>query len=349
MQQGQGVADEWREGRDGGFDARDDGGRVEGFAAEGGEGIAYGNGESFRVLGCLGERVRLEGNDAESFLTADDSEGVHASDFSGVGCAFVVVNNATAQIEDVDLVTDGFVRAALIVDNYARAWVKDSSFVAYGANPLTALPGISTGAVVQVPTALLPPKKDDVDYYKNVVSVSIGGVEVHIGFKTDVDELRDITGEVTSIIEGFTASMASAIGELTANLINGENPWMNFGNAAVSAFGDMAVAIGKIAIQAGVAALGIDAMLKTPAAGGIAIAAGVALVALGQAVKAGMANIANGNYSSSQGAYSNTTSSYGSDYEQREVYVNVTGTLQADGDALVAVINNSNKKRNLTT
>ena len=210
-----------------------------------------------------------------------------------------------------------------------------------GANPLTALPGISTGAVVQVPTALLPPKKEDVDYYKNVVSASIGGVEVHIGFKTDVDELRDITGEVTSIIEGFTASMASAIGELTANLINGENPWMNFGNAAVSAFGDMAVAIGKIAIQAGVAALGIDAMLKTPAAGGIAIAAGVALVALGQAVKAGMANIANGNYSSSQGAYSNTTSSYGSDYEQREVYVNVTGTLQADGDALVAVINNS--------
>ena len=42
VQQGQGVADEWREGRDGGFDARDDGGRVEGFAAEGGEGAVVG-------------------------------------------------------------------------------------------------------------------------------------------------------------------------------------------------------------------------------------------------------------------------------------------------------------------
>jgi hypothetical protein len=38
-----------------------------------------------------------------------------------------------------------------------------------------------------------------------------------------------------------------------------------------------------------------------------------------------------------------------SDFEGREVNVNVTGTLQADGDQLVAVINNSNKKSYYTT
>ena len=68
---------------------------------------------------------------------ASDSQGVHASDFSGTGCAIVLANGATARITGLDLTTDGFVRAGLIVDNYARAWVKDSTITTYGANPLT--------------------------------------------------------------------------------------------------------------------------------------------------------------------------------------------------------------------
>ena len=113
----------------------------------------------------------------------------------------------------------------------------------------------------------------------------------------------------------------------------------------------MAIAIGKIAIEAGTSCLAIKAALNSlsPAGAYLAIAAGAALVALGSAVKAGMANVANGNYSSSMGSYSSTSSSMVSDYEGREVTVNVTGTLQADGDQLVAVINNSNKKSYYTT
>jgi len=86
--------------------------------------------------------VRAEGEGSEVTVTgslklSDEGTGVHASDFSGVGAAFNVANYARMNINNVDLVTDGFVRAALILDNYCVSWAKDSSFVTYGANPLT--------------------------------------------------------------------------------------------------------------------------------------------------------------------------------------------------------------------
>ena len=95
-------------------------------------------GAAFTAVHAAGEGsdVTITGT-VDLYNPADDSQGVHASDFSGTGCAIVLANCATARIEDLDLTTDGFVRAALIVDNYATAWVKDSSFVTYGANPLT--------------------------------------------------------------------------------------------------------------------------------------------------------------------------------------------------------------------
>ena len=161
-------------------------------------------------------------------------------------------------------------------------------------------------------------------------------------------QLEEDLVDITSSVQTFVTSMASAIGELAADLINGEGAWGNFSNAAVSAMGDMAISVGKIAIETGLASEAIKAALKS-LNGYAAIAAGVALVALGTAVKAGMANIANGNYSSGMGTYSNNTSSIVSSFEQREVYVNVEGVLRADGNELLAVINNTEKKNTLTT
>ncbi|MCD8087240.1 MAG: hypothetical protein LUE22_01450 [Oscillospiraceae bacterium] len=67
----------------------------------------------------------------------DDAEGVHASDFTGCGAAFVAADGGRITLQGVDLTTDGFVRAAVIVDDGAVAWIEDSSIVTYGANPLT--------------------------------------------------------------------------------------------------------------------------------------------------------------------------------------------------------------------
>ena len=92
-------------------------------------------GEGFTAVHADGEASRA--NVSGILILSDEGEGTHASDFSGVGAAIVGANGAAINVKDAIVITDGFVRAGLILDNYARAWVKDSVFLTYGANPLT--------------------------------------------------------------------------------------------------------------------------------------------------------------------------------------------------------------------
>lgn len=187
---------------------------------------------------------------------------------------------------------------------------------------------VMADAVVTTPIKLAPPSRQNVEEVKR--------------------HIIDISEEIEGIINNLTVSIGESLGTLIGDLINGEDPWGNFANNALSAFADMAIAIGKIAIAAGLATEEIKKALLLDGGWG-AVAAGVALVALGSAVKAGLSNVANGNYSASSGVATSTSSNYASGYEQRDVYVNVQGVLRADGDQLIAVINNTNKKTQFTT
>ncbi len=98
------------------------------------------------VIGAGFTAVRASGADSDVTVIGgtlslangeDDADGTHASDFTGIGCAFVSANSGRITVKDVDLVTDGFVRAAVIVDNGAIAWLEDCDIVTYGADPLT--------------------------------------------------------------------------------------------------------------------------------------------------------------------------------------------------------------------
>ena len=145
--------------------------------------------------------------------------------------------------------------------------------------------------------------------------------------------------------------MTSAIGELLGDLVTGGDAWGNFANTALSTFADMAISVGKMAVATGAAAAGIQVALESlnPA---VAMAAGAALIALGSAVKAGLSNVAGGNYSASasvassaySGGSSNTPTAYG-----REMTVHVTGTLTGEGSKLVAVLNNEADRKRVTT
>ena len=204
--------------------------------------------------------------------------------------------------------------------------------------------GVSGPAMTIVPQV-------DGDYWRKTINAQLGDVTIGIGFRADTEKIHDITNEVTSLMESSVARTGEILGNLIGTLAGGGDAWGDFKSAALSAFGDMAIAVGKIAISMGVAAAGIDVALKDTGQWYIAVAAGAALVALGSAVKSSLASVAGGDYSAAGGGgYAGSTASSGSsnNYETRDVKVYVTGTLEADGDKLITVINNANKKNYYT-
>lgn len=187
---------------------------------------------------------------------------------------------------------------------------------------------------------------------KEVKALTQTGIAIPVTPEPDMSQVVDITNELQSALTSAFDSIGVTLGELIGDLATGGDAWGNFANTAISAFGDMAISIGKMAISTGVATLGIKAALES-LNGYVAIAAGTALVALGSAVKAGLSNIASGSYSSSAnvataGGYG-STSMLGADFETREMKVEVTGTLRASGNELLTVIENENTRKKHTT
>ena len=146
----------------------------------------------------------------------------------------------------------------------------------------------------------------------------------------------------SGLIGAFNA-LADAIGGVT------EGGFENVAKAMIEPLADMAIRIGTIIMLSGEAIEALKAGLLA-FFGGSPILAGAALIAVGVAAKAGLAALGNNNYASSSsyvasGSYGNG----GGDYETRDVNIHVTGQLRADGDQLVAVIENTTDRNNYTT
>jgi hypothetical protein len=208
--------------------------------------------------------------------------------------------------------------------------------------------GIATPGVI-APGLGLSVKQEQVEYFKETLQAYFGDWELAVGIKADASSIIDLSEELKRGLSNLTAQTSEMLGNLVGTLVAGGDAWGDFKNAALSAFGDMAIAIGKVAINAGFAVSGIQLALDS-GQWYLAVAAGAALVALGSAVKSSLKSIASGDYSAGGGGYSGSYSAGGNGggYETREVYVNVNGTLQADGDQLIAVINSTNKRNYYT-
>ena len=179
-------------------------------------------------------------------------------------------------------------------------------------------------------------------------------LEVPVMPVLDTKSIVDLSQQLESLLTGSIENLSAGIGNLIGDLATGGDAWDNFADMAISSFGDMAIAIGKMAVSTGVATLGIKAALESlnPY---VAIAAGAALIALGYAVKAGLSNVAAGNYSASTNVAS-ATGNYGAGsspintaFENREMTIKVTGTLKAEGSQLVSVIENERTRLAHTT
>ena len=187
-----------------------------------------------------------------------------------------------------------------------------------------------------------------------VEAMEVPGLAIPVTPELDTSAVIDLSNELQSILTSTFDSIGTSLGGLIGDLATGGDAWSNFSSTAISAFGDMAISVGKMAISTGTATLGIKAALES-LNGYVAIAAGVALVALGTAVKTSLSNIAGGNYGSagavatSTGSYGGSSSSIGTAFDTRDITVNVKGSLRADGNQLLAVIENENTRRNHTT
>ena len=179
-------------------------------------------------------------------------------------------------------------------------------------------------------------------------------LEVPVMPVLDTKSIVDLSQQLETLLTGSIENLSAGIGNLIGDLATGGDAWGNFADMAISSFGDMAIAIGKMAVSTGVATLGIKAALESlnPY---VAIAAGAALIALGSAVKAGLSNVAAGNYSASTNVAS-ATGNYGAGsspintaFENREMTIKVTGTLRAEGSQLVSVIENERTRLAHTT
>lgn len=162
--------------------------------------------------------------------------------------------------------------------------------------------------------------------------------------------------EMAAITSTAFADMAVGVGEAVGEALVSGDLAGGLAQAVGGAFADMAINVGKTAIATGTAVLGIKKALQSlnPY---VAIAAGVALVALGTAVKATLGNIANGgsggSISSGAGYGSNSldlrTADSGSDRITQTVNVQVSGEFKLRGNTLVAAVAKENTRKNLTT
>lgn len=208
--------------------------------------------------------------------------------------------------------------------------------------------GVPTaGAVSQIPVGLAP--RETPEAFQELLNAHFGET-LHVSIGVDLDKQRfvDVSRELEMVLGQMANNLGEIIGGLIGDLVTGGDAWSNFANAAMSAFGDMAITVGKIAIATGLATESIKGAL-TKLGGLGAIAAGIALVALGTAVKTGLSNVAGGNYSASPNVASSGYGYGGGDYETRDVNIHVSGKLEADGDSLVAVINDTNNRNGYTT
>ena len=211
--------------------------------------------------------------------------------------------------------------------------------------------GVSVGLAVH-PQVEPTEMQNFISSLKSGIVTGVDGTTVTVGIDADTSDLVDVSGALQSQLTELGAVTGDIIGGLIGDLATGGDAWSNFANGAVSAFADLAISVGKMAIQTGAATLGIKAALESlnPYA---AIAAGAALVALGSALKTGMSNAASGSYSASANVASASSyssgSSLSSDMYGREMTVKVTGRLEASGSTLAAVLDNEAQRHNRTT
>jgi len=156
--------------------------------------------------------------------------------------------------------------------------------------------------------------------------------------------IKDFNKELNQVIASGMQSAAETFGEGIGALMSGDMDMKDFGKSMLVSIGKFLADFGKLIIAYAIAAAGLDAAIKAPGAWPIALAAGIALVAIGSAISSAGAKGISGASSSSGG-----TSSGSSGYANTNNKVALTGNVvfELHGTTLKGVLNNTDRKNSL--
>lgn len=168
-----------------------------------------------------------------------------------------------------------------------------------------------------------------------------------------LDEMIKATDDANKALNDAIVGGISDSFQYLANCVAGLDEISGAGmmGALLTPLAEAAIKMGEIMVSAGLASEAFKSMLTNPYT---AIAAGAALIAVGAAAKAGLQAAINSATGTSYVASSVASSGYsngnsGDRSWEREMTLRVTGTLQADGSKLVAVLNNEANRKRYTT
>ncbi|MFZ2905323.1 MAG: hypothetical protein WAZ98_03870 [Cyclobacteriaceae bacterium] len=200
--------------------------------------------------------------------------------------------------------------------------------------PLTPQPINATGTLVD-PAALNAQIKTSLEGLKNVT----------------LQTTPQITGaflEMSNEVQSAMAGMATGLGTAIGDMMLGVGGLELIAATVVSGLGSMATQLGQTMIQFGIAGLALKKFVKSPAA---AIAAGIALVALGRVLSAKAQGIAGGGRSGSGGGASGGSGL--SDRSRNSLSGNtqdiaLTGEVKINNNDLVVALSNANNRNKYT-
>lgn len=160
--------------------------------------------------------------------------------------------------------------------------------------------------------------------------------------------LAEFNNKVSQLIDTGLFNALSGIGEAIGTAFaSGGNVIEAFGKSIISTLGDVLVQFGKLTLAAGIAATALGQALSNPlnpASAAAAIAAGVALIAIGGAVKSFASNSGGGSTDFSSGARG--SSGGGAITVTQAQEQNSEVQFRIKGTDLVGAINNTTRRNN---
>lgn len=158
------------------------------------------------------------------------------------------------------------------------------------------------------------------------------------------DQIAKWNTDVNALIQNGLQDAAVSFGEGIGSLMAGDTNIGEFGLGLLGVIGDFMVQFGTLLIAQALASAALLACTSNPLLWPVALAAGIALVAVGTAFSSLSSKGLSGSSGGSSGGSSSGASGYS--YAGGSSNINVGGSFELQGSKLIAVIGNTNRKNN---